>query len=276
MGTRRAKVQTGRRKRAAVTFGRRAEHSVAMLKRLGFKRRRGARSKPSEPIASANIPSAVAQSSSSTRIKVGSITCTIHELIGQGIWADVSRGTTQDGRVVAVKQLRELTERLRSGKTPPRTDQEQEQEMAIECALHMFMQGIAADAPASSCARVPKLLGVNGRCCAIEYIEGQSLESFLRKPRATMDANELANVARVCCIAVKKVLALSERARDNLFSHRDLNDGNIMIRLRDERVRAEEDVDVWLFDFGKSMAIVDGERTSAGIWDANGEQRILL
>ena len=46
------------------------------------------------------------------------------------------------------------------------------------------------------------------------------------------------------------------------FSHRDLNDGNVMIK-----VNGPDDVDVWLIDFGKSMATVDKkEQVSAGMW----------
>ena len=52
------------------------------------------------------------------------------------------------------------------------------------------------------------------------------------------------------------------------FSHRDLNDGNVMMRVLREPVEGPDDVDVWLFDFGKSMALIDGERVSAGAWHA--------
>ena len=46
------------------------------------------------------------------------------------------------------------------------------------------------------------------------------------------------------------------------FSHRDLNDGNVMIK-----VNGPDDVNVWLIDFGKSMATVDKkEQVSAGMW----------
>jgi hypothetical protein len=34
-----------------------------------------------------------------------------------------------------------------------------------------------------------------------------------------------------------------------------------------EPVRGPEDVDVWLFDFGKSMASIDGKMVSGGMWD---------
>ena len=58
------------------------------------------------------------------------------------------------------------------------------------------------------------------------------------------------------------------------FSHRDLNDGNVMMRVLREPVEGPDDVDVWLFDFGKSMALIDGERVSAGMWDPKTTTRI--
>ena len=39
-------------------------------------------------------------------------------------------------------------------------------------------------------------------------------------------------VKKVCCIVLKKVLALEELGKEAQFSHRDLNDGNIMLKVR--------------------------------------------
>eukprot|EP00966_Prymnesium_polylepis_P085603 1981786-Prymnesium_polylepis.1 len=43
------------------------------------------------------------------------------------------------------------------------------------------------------------------------------------------------------------------------FNHRHCQDNNVMLKVRRRPVRTCEDVDVWLIDFGKSMADVDGE-----------------
>jgi hypothetical protein len=55
--------------------------------------------------------------------------------------------------------------------------------------------------------------------------------------------------------------------RGSEFSHRDLNDGNVMIDVKDTAreavVKDPEDIAVWMIDFGKSMAYIDGKQVLA-------------
>ena len=73
-------------------------------------------------------------------------------------------------------------------------------------------------------------------------------------------------------MVVKKVCKLLLLGRGSEFSHRDLNDGNVMIEVKhtvDPTTSLAtlssdpEDIAVWMIDFGKSMAQIDGERVRA-------------
>lgn len=193
-------------------------------------------------------------------------------MLGKGVWADVFKGTGPDGQVVALKMLRGLKDRQTTGKMPPRNAAEQQAENVIECKIHKYMHSLAAGAGAD-CAKVPTMLGSDATSAAIEFVEAISLEDYLRKTDrskiedADAAAAEARKVQRVLAIVLKKVLTLYGLAEAAQFLHRDLNDGNIMLRVNSDDVSGVDDVDVWLFDFGKSMAMVDGGMVSGGMWD---------
>ena len=203
-------------------------------------------------------------------------------MLGKGVWADVFKGTGPAGEEVALKMLRDLKEKTEKNGDPtpfeklmpPRNSAEQQAENVIECKIHKCMQSIAAGAGAD-CAKVPRMLGSDATNSAIEFIEAMSLEAFLRKSdRSKIDDADAAvaaarQVTTVLAVVIKKVFTLYGRAKGVHFSHRDLNDGNIMLRLNTslEDVRGLEDVDVWLFDFGKSMARLGGRMVSGGMWN---------
>jgi hypothetical protein len=298
--------------------------------------------KESEPPAKAEEPEPWPPASVSIEGK----TYSVGSLLGKGVWADVFKGTGPDDVAAAIKMLRPLKsgnlmpgEKDAKGeafeeKFPPRNPLEQQAENVIECRIHKFMHSLAVGAASSECAMVPAILGSDATHAAIEFISATSLEDYLRtKDRSSCDAADLAAVRTVCLIVVRKVVALLQRAADAHFSHRDLNDGNIMLNVKarcasalchrtraaseatawrraarqharstrrrcrtaalaavrpwlgtrlssrasilcvracavqTEPVRGPEDVDVWLFDFGKSMASIDGKMVSGGMWD---------
>ena len=187
---------------------------------------------------------------------------TIGDKLGDGVWADVFKGTGPNGEVVAVKMLRDLGKKA-GGEVPPRNPEEQKAENIIECAIHKWIQEKTVDGG----AMVPKMLGSDGTNAAIAFVEAKSFEAYLRTKRSIADTAEMAKVSKVCAIVLKKVLTLEASLKDDQFSHRDLNGGNIMIKIKNEDVSGPDDVDVWLFDFGKSMAMVDGKMVSGGMWD---------
>ena len=200
--------------------------------------------------------------------------------VAKGIWAHVFKGTGPAGEEVALKMLHGFKEQKEKNGDPkpfeklmpPRNSAEQQAENAIECKIHKYMQSIADGA---DCAKVPMMLGSDATNAAIEFIEAMSLEAFLRESDRSKidDADAAAAVAlqvkKVLAVVIKKVFTLYGRAKEAQFSHRDLNDGNIMLRLNVnvEDVKCLDDVDVWLFDFGKSMARIDGSMVSGGMWN---------
>ena len=195
--------------------------------------------------------------------------------LGKGVWADVHKGAAPDGSEVALKMLRPLKKgnfKPGDGKPwddafPPRNPEEQMAENVIECKLHEWLAGVATAGDAG-CALVPKILGFDGTNAAFEFVDAMSLEDYLRKTdRSAMDPQVLETTYKVLCVVVVKVLTLMTAFADAQFSHRDLNDGNIMLRVKSDAVGGLDDVDVWLFDFGKSMAMVDGKMVSGGMWD---------
>ena len=159
--------------------------------------------------------------------------------------------------------LRDLKGSKAGGEVPPRNPEEQKAENIIECAIHKWIQEKTVDGG----AMVPKMLGSDGTNAAIAFVEAESFEAYLRTKRSIADTAEMAKVSKVCAIVLKKVLTLEASLKDDQFSHRDLNNGNIMIKIKNEDVSGPDDVDVWLFDFGKSMAMVDGKMVSGGMWD---------
>ena len=111
---------------------------------------------------------------------------------------------------------------------------------------------------------MPAIIAHDPRTVVMELVgDGAvTLQSWLRRSRQLDFSEAEAGVAlspqaeldaRVCWIAVKKVALLLHAVRPIQFSHRDLHDGNLMIRLR-EPVRCLADVDVYVLDFGKAMA----------------------
>jgi hypothetical protein len=98
-------------------------------------------------------------------------------------------------------------------------------------------------------------------------VAGDSLQCYLEKPRqhdaAGMQA-EIEAIHRVCWVVLAKVSELLQATREMNFSHRDLQDNNLMVRVR-EPVTSHRDVDVTLLDFGRSMAMIDGVTVSAGM-----------
>ena len=201
------------------------------------------------------------------QVTIEGTTYSVGDKLGEGVWADVFKGEGPDGEVVAIKMLRDLGEKQAGGEMPPRNPEEQIAENVIECTIHKWIQGRTIPGG----ALVPKMLGSDGRNAAIEFVKAQPFEAYLRKKRDIADAAEIAKVSKVCAIVLKKVLTLEASLKGDQFSHRDLNNGNIMIEFKaeDEDVRGPDDVDVWLFDFGKSMAVVDGQMVSGGMWDPN-------
>ena len=182
--------------------------------------------------------------------------------LGSGVWADVFKGTGPEGEKVAVKMLRGLGKKA-NGEVPPRNREEQKAENLIESKIHKWIQKkTIADG-----AMVPRMFGSDGTNAAIEFVEAQPFVDYLRTKRSIADDAEIAKVSRVCAIVLRKVLTLCASLKYDKFSHRDLNTGNIMINIKDETVASPDDVDVWLIDFGKSMAMIDGKMVSGGMWD---------
>ena len=208
-------------------------------------------------------------------VTIGGVEYTVGDKLGDGVWADVFKGAAADGTEVALKMLRPLKKgnfKPGDGKGwddafPPRNPDEQIAENVIECKLHEWVVG-AATAGGATSALVPKILGYDGTNAAFEFVDATSLEAYLRKTdRSSMDPTVLETTYKVLCVVLIKVLTLSNSLADAQFSHRDLNDGNIMLKVKSETVSSLDDVDVWLFDFGKSMATVDGQQLSGGMWN---------
>ena len=110
----------------------------------------------------------------------------------------------------------------------------------------------------------------------MQFVQGEMLEKYIRGPgydekpkrqRSIDDVAFAAHLRSVCHVVVQKICKLLLNGRDSEFSHRDLNDGNVMIDVkdtaRDAVVKDPEDIAVWMIDFGKSMALIDGEQVRA-------------
>ena len=44
-----------------------------------------------------------------------------------------------------------------------------------------------------------------------------------------------------------------------------------MLKVKADVIAGPDDVDVWLFDFGKSMMLIDGRMVSGGMWVKQGQ-----
>lgn len=196
--------------------------------------------------------------------------------LGEGVWAVVSHGWRETPpwgiEEVAIKELKEDKQGA----------EEQRLQMELECRVHRFVYQLsqplsiarcgqaAIQFHARHCAKVPRLLGYEEGTAVIDFVEGVTLEAHLRRDyknvQRSLDTIEVASLRRLCDLVLQKVCNLLLLGRRAGFSHRDLNDGNVMLGFKrgvDEPVASLDDVDVWLIDFGKSMATIDGEEVRA-------------
>ena len=115
-----------------------------------------------------------------------------------------------------------------------------------------------------------------GGTAVVQFVPGMTLEKYIRGPgyypkkllgqRSIEDVAFAAHLRSVCHVVVQKVCTLLLLGRGSEFSHRDLNDGNVMIDPRTSLATPlsdPEDIAVWMIDFGKSMACIDGEKVRA-------------
>ena len=94
----------------------------------------------------------------------------------------------------------------------------------------------------------------------MEYVDdAKSLQEWLRTPRTLGDAATQAADHAVCWAVVAKVAALLHATRNVRFRHRDLHDGNIMIKLLNEAPTTCAHVRVSLLDCGKSMVLMGSD-----------------
>jgi hypothetical protein len=123
---------------------------------------------------------------------------------------------------------------------------------------------------ARHCAMVPRMHSYKEGTSILQFVQGTTLEKYIRGPgyyedprrqRSIEDVAFAAHLRSVCHVVVQKVCTLLLLGRGSEFSHRDLNDSNVMIDL--SMMIDPEDIAVWMIDFGKSMACIDGERVRA-------------
>jgi hypothetical protein len=154
-------------------------------------------------------------------------------------------------------------------------------EMKAEFRLNQFAHELSKPATSSlgcarlvvrarHCAMVPRMHSYTGGTAIVQFVQGDTLEKYIRslgyyedpkKLRSIEDVAFAAHLRSVCHVVVQKVCTLLLLGRGSEFSHRDLNDGNVMIDL--SMMIDPEDIAVWMIDFGKSMACIDGERVRA-------------
>jgi len=91
------------------------------------------------------------------------------------------------------------------------------------------------------CARVPRVHSYTGGTAVLQFVQGTTLEKFIRGPgydekpkrlRSIEDVAFAAHLRSVCHVVVQKVCTLLLLGRGSEFSHRDLNDGNVMIDIK--------------------------------------------
>ena len=188
-----------------------------------------------------------------------------------GVWATVHHGSRRnaDGELeqVAIKKL----------KVEKQDASTQLVEMKAECRLNQFAHTLSL-----GCARVPRVHSYTGGTAIMQFVQGMTLEKYIRGPgydetpkrqRSIEDVAFAAHLRSVCHVVVKKVCKLLLLGRGSEFSHRDLNDGNVMIEVTIDPTTSlatlssdPEDIAVWMIDFGKSMAKIDGEQVRADLF----------
>jgi hypothetical protein len=197
--------------------------------------------------------------------------------IAEGEWGTVYHGSWRnaagESEQVAIKKL-DKKDKEGKEKQDAKT---QLDEMKAECRLNQFAHELSKPSmPSLGCARVPRVHSYTGGEAIMQFVQGTTLEKYIRGPgydenpkrqRSIENVAFAAHLKSVCHVVVQKVCELLLLGRDSQFSHRDLNDGNVMIDVkdtaRDAVVKDPEDIAVWMIDFGKSMALIDGEQVRA-------------
>jgi hypothetical protein len=193
---------------------------------------------------------------------------------------------------VAIKKL-DKKQKDKEGKMIEKQDAStQLVEMKAECRLNHLGHELSKPATSSlgcarlevrarHCAMVPRMHSYKEGTSILQFVQGTTLEKYIRGPgyyedprrqRSIEDVAFAAHLRSVCHVVVQKVCTLLLLGRGSEFSHRDLNDGNVMIDIKhtvDPTTSIAtpssdpEDIAVWMIDFGKSMACIDGERVRA-------------
>ena len=217
-------------------------------------------------------------------------------ILGEGIWGTVYKGSRLNAagelEQVAIKKL-DKKQKDKEGKMIEKQDAStQLVEMKAECRLNHLGHELSKPATSSlgcarlevrarHCAMVPRMHSSTGGTAIVQFVRGTTLEKYIRGPgyyetpkrqRSIEDVAFAAHLRSVCHVVVKKVCTLLLLGRGSEFSHRDLNDGNVMIDVKDTvdpttslatPSSDPEDIAVWMIDFGKSMACIDGEKVRA-------------
>ena len=220
------------------------------------------------------------------------------EILGEGIWGTVYKGSRLNAagelEQVAIKKL-DKKQKDKEGKMIEKQDAStQLVEMKAECRLNHLGHELSKPATSSlgcarlevrarHCAMVPRMHSYTGGTAIVQFVRGMTLEKYIRGPgyyekpkklgqRSIEDVAFAAHLRSVCHVVVQKVCTLLLLGRGSEFSHRDLNDGNVMIEVKhtvDPTTSLAtpssdpEDIAVWMIDFGKSMACIDGEKVRA-------------
>ena len=218
------------------------------------------------------------------------------EILGEGIWGTVYKGSrlnaAGESEQVAIKKL-DKKKKDKEGKMIEKQDAStQLVEMEKECRLNHLGHELSKPATSSlgcarlevrarHCAMVPRMHSYTGGTAIVQFVRGMTLEKYIRGPgyyedpkrqRSIEDVAFAAHLRSVCHVVVQKVCTLLLLGRGSEFSHRDLNDGNVMIEVKhtvDPTTSLAtpssdpEDIAVWMIDFGKSMACIDGEKVRA-------------
>ena len=204
--------------------------------------------------------------------------------LGAGIWGTVYKGSRRNAageeEQVAIKKL---DKKDKEGKEKQDAST-QLVEMEKECRLNQFAHELSKPSTSSlgcarlevrarHCAMVPRMHSYNEGTAVLQFVPGTTLEKYIRGPgyydkpprqRGIEDIAFAAHLRSVCHVVVQKVCTLLLLGRGSEFSHRDLNDGNVMIDL--SMMIDPEDIAVWMIDFGKSMACIDGEKVRAELF----------
>jgi hypothetical protein len=215
--------------------------------------------------------------------------------LGEGIRATVYKGSRLNAagelEQVAIKKL---DKKDKEGKEKQDAST-QLVEMKAECRLNQFAHELSKTKDdvlgelmsklmrrsSLGCARVPRVHSYTGGTAMLQFVQGTTLEKYIRGPgyyenpnrqRSIEDVAFAAHLRSVCHVVVQRVCTLLLRGRGSEFSHRDLYDGNVMIDIKHTvdyttslatPSSDPEDITVWMIDFGKSMACINGERVRA-------------